>query len=114
VKVLLDESVPGLPRGELQGHDVYTVTWMGWSGTRNGVLLDLAVNAGFDAFVTCDRNIENQQNQSALGIAVIVLAVPDTRIPTMLPLVPDILAALAAEPRPGTISIVGTWRVRDP
>ena len=86
---------------------------MGWSGARNGVLLDLAVANGFDVLVTCDRNIEHQQSVPDLGIAMIMLAVRDTRIPTILALAPDTLALLASEPQPGTISIVGTWRVRD-
>jgi hypothetical protein len=100
VKILLDEGVPRLLRSELPGHDVYTVTWMGWSGTRNGILLDLAVGSGFDVFVTCDRNLEHQQNISTLGVAVIVLAVRDTRVPTILPLAPDILTVLASNPNP--------------
>jgi hypothetical protein len=113
MKVLLDESVPSLLRADLQEHEVYTVTWLGWSGTKNGVLLGLAVAADFDVFVTCDRNIEHQQNVPTLDIAVIVLAVRDTRLPTVLPLVPDILAALASSPQPGTLSIVGTRRIQD-
>lgn len=92
---------------------MYTVTWMGSSGTRNGVLLGPAVAAGFDVLVTCDRNIDHQQNIAAPGIAESVLAVPDTRVLTILPLAPDILAAVpASNPQPGTIPVVGTWRVQ--
>lgn len=113
MKVLLDEDVPHDLRHELPEHDVSTVTYAGWSGRRNGVLLGLAAAADFDVLVTCDRNIEHQQNISELGLAIVVLAVQDTRLPTVLPLVPDILAALASSPQPGTLSIVGTWRIQD-
>ncbi len=113
MKVLLDESVPGLFPKELRDHEVFTVTWPGWSGAKNGALLELAIANDFEVFITCDRNIEHQQNVSTLNLAMVVLAVPDTRKSTLLPLAPDILAVLASEPQPGTISIVGTWRVRD-
>jgi hypothetical protein len=111
VKILLDESVPALLRNELRDHEVYTVTWLGWSGTKNGTLLGLAIAADFDVIVTCDRNIQHQQNLSTLNLALVVLAVLDTRKSTLLPLVPDILATLASKPQPGTISVIGTWRV---
>jgi hypothetical protein len=37
---------------------------MGWLGTVNGELLQRAEAAGFEAFVTADRNLEFQQNLS--------------------------------------------------
>lgn len=64
--------------------------------------------------MTCDRNMQHQQNIDALGLALIVLGVRDTRIPTILKLSNEIRAALAARPQAGTVSVVGTWRVRDP
>jgi hypothetical protein len=45
-----------------------------------------------------------------LGLAVVVLAVPDKKLDTIRPLVPDILAVLDANPQPGTLSVVGSWR----
>jgi hypothetical protein len=84
---------------------------MGWSGRVNGVLLGLAVAAGFEVLLTCDRNMQHQQNLSAIGLALMVIAVPDTKIETLRPLVPEILAALDGRPQPGTLSMVGNWRV---
>jgi len=111
VRVLFDESMPRPLRRDLVGHDVSTVGQMGWAGNKNGVLLSLAAAAGFEALLTCDRNMQHQQNLSALGLALIVIAVPDTNVETIQPLVPDILAVLADKPQPGALFVVGSWRV---
>lgn len=84
---------------------------MGWSGIKNGVLLGLAANAGFEVFVTFDRDIQHQQNVPALGLALVVFAAPNKKLDTIRPLVPEALAVLDAHPQPGTLTVVGTWRV---
>jgi len=58
MKVLLDENLPHELRHLITGHDVFTVTYMGWSGLRNGALLARATEAGFDALITLDSGIE--------------------------------------------------------
>lgn len=40
---------------------------------RNGELLDAAERAGFDVFVTTDRNIRYQQNLAGRRIAIVTL-----------------------------------------
>lgn len=107
MKVLLDEDVPRRLSRELVGHEVSTVQEMGWAGIKNGVLLDLAAAAGFEVLVTCDRGMQYQQNVPALGLALIVLAVPNKRLNTIRSLVPEILALLDSTPQPGTVSVVG-------
>ena len=57
MKILLDEDLPRKLAADLSGHDVATVAEMHWKGIKNGVLLDLAVSAGFDVFLTADRGI---------------------------------------------------------
>jgi hypothetical protein len=42
----------------------------------NGDLLAEAERAGFDVFVTADKNIQYQQNLSGRKIAVVVLSTP--------------------------------------
>lgn len=111
MRILFDEDVPRPLRRELPGHDISTVVEMGWSGIKNGVLLGLAVDAGFEVLLTFDRNMQHQQNVPALGLALVVLAVPDTKLDTIRPLVPEALAVLDAHPQPGTLSVVGSWRV---
>lgn len=83
---------------------------MRWNGLMNGELLRWA-SARFDVFLTCDRNMQYQQNLADIGIAIVVLAVRRNSIVAIRPLVPDILSVLAKVPRPGTATIVGNWRV---
>lgn len=59
MRVLLDESLPRQPAGELPGHEIRTVPQMGWSGSKNGALLLLAATK-FDVFLTADKGFEHQ------------------------------------------------------
>jgi len=69
VRVLLDAQLPRHLARELRGHEVSTVQQKGWVGLNNGELLRCAADAGFEVFVTADRNLEFQQNlsQTRLG-----------------------------------------------
>ena len=49
MKVLLDECVTHELRPMVTGHDVYTVAYLGWSGTRNGQLIARAAADAFNA-----------------------------------------------------------------
>lgn len=91
MKVLLDENVPRYLKRELATLDVFTLADMGWTGIKNGVLLNLAVNSDFAVFLTCDRKIEHQQNVSGLRIAVVMLAVSHIRRQEILALAPDLV-----------------------
>jgi len=93
VRILLDESLPRPLAHLLPGHDVRTVAAMGWTGKRNGELLQLAAD-DFDALLTADQNLEHQQNLGTLPIAVIVLVAPTNRIDSLRPLIPTLLQTL--------------------
>ena len=95
MRLLLDESVPRKLRFALAKHDVRTVVEMGWSGRKNGELLSLAA-AEFDVFVTVDKNLPYQQNESALPIAVVVLDALSNELSSLLPLVPELERKLGA------------------
>jgi Domain of unknown function (DUF5615) len=97
VRVLLDESLPRPFAALLAGHQVRTVAAEGWSGTDNGELLRLAADS-FDVLITADRNLEHQQNLTALPISVVVLVAPTNRIESLTPLVPELLELLEALP----------------
>jgi hypothetical protein len=63
MKILLDESVPQKLRLLIEeGHIVITAWFQGWSGLKNGALLDAAEEAGFDLFITADQELRYQQN----------------------------------------------------
>jgi len=64
VRILLDQGTPAPLRRELTGHIVATAYEMGWAALANGELLK-AAEAGFEAFVTTDRNLRYQQNLSS-------------------------------------------------
>jgi hypothetical protein len=72
MRVLLDECVPKRLRAELAAHAVRTVAEMGWSGVKNGQLLQKAAS-DFDCFLTVDRNLQFQQRIDALPLAVLVI-----------------------------------------
>ena len=94
MRLLLDECVPARLRRALPGHEVSTVVGEGWSGIKNGNLLALAA-ARFDAFITVDKNLPYQQNTVALPIAVLVLDAVSNELPSLVPLMPALEAALS-------------------
>ncbi|MDA0748418.1 MAG: DUF5615 family PIN-like protein [bacterium] len=95
MRLLLDESVPRRLRQSLPDHSVRTVMEMGWGGVKNGELLRLAAS-DFDAFITVDKNLQNQQNLSALPVSVVVLHALSNELHVLMPLVPDLEAALVS------------------
>ena len=61
---------------------------MGWEQLRNGALMMAAVAAAFDVFVTIDKQLEHQQNLSALPLPVVVLDSDSNALPALVPFVP--------------------------
>ncbi len=75
MKILLDESVPQDLRLLIGGsHSVITTWFQGWSGLKNGALLNAAEDAGFDLFITADQEISYQQNLTGRKMALVVLS----------------------------------------
>ena len=105
MKVLIDEGLPQQLRHKLVGHGAATVGYMGWRGTENGDLLDLAEAQGFDVFLTGDQNLPYQQNIGKRKIGVVVLATVDLQLETLEMAMPSILDALTSV-HPGTILYV--------
>lgn len=95
MKVLLDENLPHELRHLLVGHDVATVTYQGWSGLKNGVLMRTAADGGFDVMITMDNGVEFQQNLRSLPLAVLIVSANSNDIDDLRLKVPQILAALA-------------------
>ena len=92
--ILFDEDTPYPLKRHLTDHAVTTVPLMGWAGIQNGKLLALIQGGGFDVLLTCDQNMEHQQNLSAQPFATIVFRVPNKKMETLLPLVPQLLTLL--------------------
>lgn len=108
MKLLLDENLPHALRHYLPRHEVFTVTYMGWTGLRNGALLARASCEGFMVLLTRDAGIPFQQNLSNLPMSILVLHPRSDRIDDLVALVPATLIALfelAGEPRPTVVSV---------
>jgi len=92
MRVLFDQNVPRDLRHLLPSHDVHTADEMGWSTLANGLLVDAAERAGFEAIITADRGFRFHVNISARNLAVIILSTNDW--PTLQRGAPSILRVL--------------------
>jgi len=73
LNILLDENMPIKLRAMLPGHDVSTVQYMGWKGTKNGDLLLKAQAAGFDGLITRDKSMPYENNIPGFRLRVVIL-----------------------------------------
>lgn len=94
MKVLIDHCIDWRLRRSFPGHTAQTSADMGWDTLRNGLLLDQAQAAGFEVLTTVDRGFRHQQNLAGRSISVILMRVRNNRLPTLVALVPDVLALL--------------------
>jgi len=76
MRVLFDQSTPVPIRPFLKGHSVRTAAQQGWDTLRNGDLLNVAEESGFNVFVTPDKNMRYQQNLEGRRIAIVVIGTP--------------------------------------
>ena len=93
--MLLDECVPRKLKSELPGHDVRTVTEMGWAGIKNGPLLRRAAQE-FDVFLTVDQGVEYQQNLFRLDLAIVVMVAATNDIDDVRSLMPRVRETLGS------------------
>ena len=92
MRVLLDECVPRrLAQAFGSTHFVTTVSGLGWAGTKNGDLLQLAVKNGFDVLVTVDVRIHVSPGAP---LSVVVLRAGSNRLEALVPLMPRLLERL--------------------
>jgi hypothetical protein len=97
--VLFDQGTPVPIRRFLKEHTVQTTAQRGWDKLKNGELLKVAEEAGFEVFLTPDKNIRYQQNLAIRTIALVVLGNPQW--PALRHHVDRVVAAVNAA-RPGT------------
>jgi hypothetical protein len=103
MRVLFDNGTPRGLANALLGHTVEEARSHGWDTLRNGELLDAAEAAGFDAFLTTDRNLRYQQNLTRRRIAIVVLGKGRWRL--IRQRLPEIVAAVNAA-TPGSFAEV--------
>jgi predicted nuclease of predicted toxin-antitoxin system len=101
VRILLDACVPKRLAKELSAHEVRTAPEMGWGNLDDGPLLD-AMSGRFDALITVDGSLANQQRLDNRPFAVVILRAKTNRLADLLPLVPTLLRAIE-NLRPGQV-----------
>ena len=101
--VLFDQGTPVPIRRFLKEHKVQTAAQRGWEELKNGELLEAAEEAGFEVFLTPDKNIHYQQNLAIRTIAIVVLSNPQW--PVLRRHVERVVAAVNAA-RPATYVVV--------
>jgi len=104
LRILLDENLDWRLARDLRGHEVESVSRLGWSGIKNGELLSRAEKQ-FDVLLTMDSNMQYQQNIANFDIALVVLQAASNRLADTRSLMPQVMAVLPTV-KPGTVTAV--------
>lgn len=91
MKILLDECLPVRLKQYLLGFEVKTVSEMGWSSLKNGNLMKVAIELGFDVMLTVDKNLQYQQNLKEYDMVIVVFDVLFNRLQDFIPLIPKFI-----------------------
>ena len=93
MKILIDENLPlAFKESFGEHHEVFSARDMNWHGKKNGELLLLMIKAGFEGFVTMDKNLPHQQNLTNFPITIFVLWGSNNKLSTLQELVPILLS----------------------
>jgi len=103
LKVFFDEDVPRKLARFLPHHEVETVVSMGWGSVKNGALLKLIEQEGFQVFLTGDKNMSSQQRLDGRPFAVLVMSAINW--PVIEPHIDTIVAAIDAA-QIGSVAVV--------
>jgi len=101
--ILFDHGTPAPLAPLLKDHTVKKTKDLGWDTLSNGELLRMAEEAGFDIFLTTDKNIRYQQNLAERAIAIVVLG--NSRWPVVKRSVDRVIAALSGAKRASYIEV---------
>jgi hypothetical protein len=94
MRVLFDQGTPVPIRRFLVGHAVSTAAQERLDTLKNGDLLTVAEQAGFEVLLTTDKNMRYQQHLVGRAIAVVVIGVQQW--PALQPHVALVAAAVNA------------------
>ncbi len=94
MRILFDHGTPAPLIPILTDHSVTKAKDAGWDRLANGALLDAAEAAGFEFFVTADKNIYYQQNLTDRRISIVVLG--NAQWPVLRRYVERVVAAVEA------------------
>ncbi len=96
MKILLDECVTKHLKPHLTDHEVCTVREMQWGGIKNGRLMTLCVEHGFDMLLTIDKNLQYQQNLDRYPLVIAVLNSFTSKVEELVMFLPAFRAQLPA------------------
>jgi uncharacterized protein DUF5615 len=106
MKILIDECMPWKIGRSLIGHECVSVVKAGFSGKKNGALLELAEHAGYDVLLTVDQGIPYQQQLTGRKIALIILQVAANKMEMLVPHISAVLLAIQSI-KPGQVVHIG-------
>lgn len=106
MKVLLDECIPRKLKNALPDYDCQTVPEAGLAGKKNGALLSLEEDAGFDLFFTMDKGLQYQQNLAGRRLAILIVRARSNRLADLLPHLAACRSIMSSI-RPGQVVRVG-------
>lgn len=89
----------------IYGHEVVRAVDVGLENVSNGKLLAGAEGLGFQVLVTIDKRMQFQQKMSGRMIATIVLDRPNSKLESLLPLMPKLVDVLI-EILPGQVQVI--------
>jgi hypothetical protein len=58
----------------LGAHEVFTVSYKGWAGLKNGELLRTAEQEGIEVFLTGDKTLVHEQNLKQCKLGIVALS----------------------------------------
>ena len=93
MRILLDENLNWRLERFLPGHEVRSVSRIGWAGLKNGKLIAKAQEE-FDVFITMDGSMASQQNLAKIRLAIVALQALSNRLEDTSPLMPKVQALL--------------------
>lgn len=95
MKILLDECVTKHFKIHLSEYEVFTVRQMKWGGIKNGKLMALCVEHGFDILLTIDKNLQYQQNLDKYPVTVVILNSVSSKVEDLITLLPAFRSQIA-------------------
>lgn len=90
MRVLLDNNVDHRYAHLLPDHVVVHVREMGWESLRNGDLIAIAEQEGFDVLMTADKNLSYQQNLAGRRISIVTFRSLLVTYRHIAPLAPEV------------------------
>jgi len=97
MRVLLDVNLDCRLRTSLGERQAFPTSRLGWSGWKNGKLLDVAEANGFNVLLTGERTLYFEQDLTARRLAILEWSSVEWRI--LKDRLPEIVAAIdAAKP----------------